>query len=90
MSTRTKWLNGWPLLNGQRHVLIGGGVHCAGCGRCFGVTCVSFDEGYVRPEKDPDWPFDEENCPVHRKPEDDRAPTLDERLAAFKAAKARL
>jgi|SRR6267154_2657892 len=87
MSVRTKWLNGWPLLG--RTVLVGSGVHCAGCGKDFGMTCVAIPEGYVAPEKLPDWPFDEDNCPVHWQPEDARGPTLSERLAAFKAAKAR-
>ena len=89
MSNRETWLNGW-YRNGST-VLIGPGVHCAGCGRSFGVTCVAFSEGYVAPEKDPDWPFDEETCPLcATQAVDTKSPSLDERLAAFKAAKQRL
>jgi len=62
MSEREKWLNGWPRIGNS--VLIGTGSHCAGCGKLHGVTCVAFSEGYVPPEKDPEWPFQEEGCPV--------------------------
>jgi hypothetical protein len=44
---------------------MGTGVHCAGCGQFQGITSVVIDADWVSPEKDPDWPFDEENCPVH-------------------------
>ena len=43
---------------------MGSGIHCVGCGRLFGVTCVVVSEDYVYPEKKPDWPFDEDDCPV--------------------------
>ena len=61
-SGRTKWLNGWPRIGSS--VLIGTATHCAGCGKFQGITCVSFTEGYVPPEKEPDWPFPEDSCPV--------------------------
>lgn len=63
------WLNGWPLLIGDGKtpataVLIGTAVHCIGCGKFHGITCVAFSDGYVSPEKLPDWPFIPKDCPV--------------------------
>lgn len=84
MTDRNKWLNGWPLMEGARAVLIGTGVHCSGCGKDFGVATVAFPPGYKPPGRLPDWPFEEANCPVHS---DRNEPTLAERLRAFKAAK---
>lgn len=64
-NTRETWLHGWPRMGTE--VLIGSGVWCVGCGKDFGVTCVGIEEGYeswVENRPYPDWPFDEENCPV--------------------------
>lgn len=70
-SSREKWLNGWSR-KGET-VLIGCGIHCAGCGRSFGITTVMFEDDYVRPEKDPDWPFEESTCPVCQQEENHHA-----------------
>ena len=59
---REAWLNGWERLDDV--VLIGTMVHCVGCGREQGLTCVAFSEEYEAPEKLPEFPFDEEMCPV--------------------------
>jgi len=91
MSNREHWLNGWPRIGTS--VLIGTGVHCVGCGVFHGVTCVAFEEDWQPPEKMPDWPFEQDSCPIceliaHRH-DQPKIPTLAERLAAFKAAKQR-
>lgn len=57
------WLHGWGRL-GESAVLIGSGVHCIGCGRFYGATCVAFTEGWTPPGRLPDWPFREGDCPV--------------------------
>lgn len=57
------WMNGWPRL-GLMAMLIGSGVHCVACGRLEGVTCVATPSDWTPPEKDPDWPFGQDNCPV--------------------------
>lgn len=57
-----KWLNGWDRNNDT--VLIGTAIHCAGCGRVFGITTVSFDDDLELPEQLPDWPFPQNNCPL--------------------------
>jgi hypothetical protein len=59
---RETWLNGWHR-NGNS-VLIGTGVYCAGCGRDNGVACVAISPDYIAPEKLPDWPFNEADCPL--------------------------
>ncbi len=63
MSNRESWLNGWWRNGGG--VLMGTAVHCAGCGKSRGLACValSFDDPPY-PEKEPDWPFNEADCPV--------------------------
>lgn len=64
--SREKWLNGFKRTD--TWVYIGPAVHCAGCGKFFGVVCVSIT-GYS-PDINPDWPFDQATCPVcetHRK-----------------------
>lgn len=70
--SRESWLNGWPRMGVQ--VIIGNATHCAGCGKFNGVTCVVIADDWESPEKMPDWPFDEENCPVcwlmHMRPEE--------------------
>jgi hypothetical protein len=88
--SRERWLNGWP--RNETAVFIGTGVHCIGCGADCGVTCVGFEEGWKAPEKMPEWPFEQDSCPIclltsSKVP---KGPTLDQRLAAFKAAKQRL
>jgi hypothetical protein len=62
--SREQWLNGWPRLNGGSSVLFGTGIHCAGCGKFFGTTCVSIRDDEIFPDKAPDWPFEEGSCPV--------------------------
>ncbi len=56
------WLNGWHR-SGTR-VLIDASNHCAGCGKDLGCCFAVYADGYVRPEKMPDWPFEESNCPI--------------------------
>ena len=88
--TRMTWLNGWPIMQSYRTVLMGSSVHCSGCGKYFGITCVCGTPGWVPPEKNPDWPFDEDKCPICYEPETPmHEPTIDDRLAAYKAAAAR-
>ncbi len=59
---REAWLNGWSRMGTS--VLVGTGVHCAGCGKFNGIACVAFGPDYVAPEKEPDWPFNEADCPL--------------------------
>ena len=58
--TDTRWLHGWYVLGDS--VLVGTMAHCAGCGREMGLATVVFSE--TMPDKDPDWPFEKDNCPV--------------------------
>lgn len=57
---RESWLNG--------HVRVGGSVGgcCAGCGRLLGVSAkwVTSLDIENPPAGDPDWPFEEDDCPV--------------------------
>ena len=62
---REQWLNGWSRLNGS--VLIGSAAHCAGCGKFHGTTCVVFDNDWAPPEKLPEWPFNEDECPLYKR-----------------------
>lgn len=62
MSDREKWLNGWPRMG--RHVLIFESLHCAGCGKFDGVTCATGRDDWTPPERNPDWPFGESDCPL--------------------------
>lgn len=62
MDKREGWLNGWPRMG--NNVLLGSAVHCAGCGKFSGVTCVVIPLNWTPPEKDPDWPFEEDTCPI--------------------------
>jgi hypothetical protein len=64
MTDREAWLNGWPRHDDADTVLIGSGVHCAGCGHFMGITTVAIEAGYVAPTKLPDWPFNESSCPL--------------------------
>lgn len=59
---REKWLNGWQRQGDN--VQMGTGINCAGCGRVLGVVCVVIDENWNPPEKGPDWPFPESDCPI--------------------------
>jgi hypothetical protein len=71
--TDRPWLHGWPLVGDG--VLIGTMVHCAGCGRPRGVTCVVFGGDWEAPDRDPDWPFDQAGCPIcasYQSPRPDR------------------
>lgn len=61
-----EWLNGWARTGDG--VLIGTGVHCAGCGRLHGVTSVAIDESTIWPDSEPDWPFPLGDCPVCDEP----------------------
>lgn len=56
------WLNGWHRSGGT--VLVGGGIHCAGCGKLHGAASVAISSDYTAPERLPDWPFRTEDCPV--------------------------
>lgn len=58
------WLNGWPRLSDGRTVLIGTACHCVCCGKFGGITCVAFPDGWEPPGPDPQWPFDEDDCPL--------------------------
>jgi hypothetical protein len=57
-----EYLHGWPRTGAG--VLIGTGVHCAGCGRFRGLACVGFEAGWTPPASLPDWPFPEADCPL--------------------------
>jgi hypothetical protein len=57
---REHWLNGW---HRQGDAVLLGGVHCAGCGKFVGTTCIALDGGPL-PEKLPDFPFEEATCPL--------------------------
>jgi hypothetical protein len=61
--TTHPWMNGWSRLS-LTAMLIGSGVHCVACGRLQGVTCVAITPNWTPPDKDPDWPFGQDNCPV--------------------------
>lgn len=62
MANREDWLNGWPRIGDT--VLVGNGVHCAGCGLSMGVTTVAFAKDWEPPTERPTWPFDEATCPI--------------------------
>lgn len=64
LSVQHDWLNGWPRMGDGRGVLIGSGVHCVCCGKCFGVTCVAIPEDWEPPGPTPTWPFGESDCPL--------------------------
>lgn len=93
MSDREKWLNGWPRMGSS--VLIGSAVHCAGCGAYGGITCVVIPDDWQDPEKLPDWPFEQSQCPIceilqHKKEHRTQPTPLVDRLATFKAARTAL
>jgi hypothetical protein len=71
--TDRPWLHGWPMTGDG--VLIGAMVHCAGCGRPRGLTCVALGGDWDVPTVDPDWPFDQDDCPIcasYQSPRPDR------------------
>lgn len=39
-------------------------MRCAGCGESRGLICAAFTGDEVWPEKEPDWPFNQEDCPL--------------------------
>ena len=62
LTDREKWLNGW-VRGKSPNILVHCNVRCVCCGRDQGTTCVIMtEEDIKRPE--PDWPFNEENCPL--------------------------
>lgn len=75
---REHWLHGWARQGWL--VFIGTGMYCAGCGKLQGTVCIVADESPQLPL--PDWPFNEDGCPVCVKaPPVDR---LTERLKALR------
>jgi hypothetical protein len=60
---REDWLHGWTRQG--RTVLVGVVVRCAGCGRYQGAATVAYPKDWTPPGPVPDWPFEEETCPVH-------------------------
>jgi hypothetical protein len=59
---REAWLNGWPR-NGTC-VFVHGNLHCAGCGNHIGSPGYPYPKGFVVPDRDPDWPFNPDSCPI--------------------------
>ncbi len=57
------WLNGW-FYDGTDTMLVGVMVHCVGCGKEFGMTCVFFPEGWKEPGPVPNWAFNQDKCPI--------------------------
>jgi hypothetical protein len=64
LNKQRPWLNGWPRMSDGRTVLIGAAVHCVCCGRIHGITCVAFPPDWEPPGSSPQWPFDEDDCPL--------------------------
>ncbi len=62
MTDRESWLKGWP--RRMEMVIMGTGLHCAGCGKVAGCITVAFS-GEKPFRREPDWPFNEDTCPVH-------------------------
>jgi hypothetical protein len=83
-TNREHWLNGW---HRQGDAVLLGGVHCAGCGKFVGTTCIALDDDPL-PEKMPDFPFEEATCPLcayRRMPDPpDAVDKLTERLERLK------
>lgn len=62
------WLHGWPRVDWDA-VQMGNGTYCLGCGKLTGMVCIvpSFDDVNGAEPTDPDWPFQEDDCPLcHR------------------------
>jgi hypothetical protein len=70
------WKNGWVVQG--RSVIMGTIARCACCGKNQGVVCTVFPDDYNPPDKDPDWPFSEEDCPLHNEKLDARELSIDE------------
>ena len=62
VDARESWLNGWRRTG--TGVIIGTMMHCAGCGKDIGLICLAITGDEVWPEKEPDWPFNADDCPV--------------------------
>jgi hypothetical protein len=63
--TREAWRHEWPISGGE--ILLGTQVCCAGCGRDRGTTTVAFSDealAWMKDRPTPEWPFDEETCPL--------------------------
>lgn len=60
--SREHWLNGWPRIGNI--VIVGSSVHCAGCGKHWGVASVAIPEKWRSPERKPDYPFNGTDCPL--------------------------
>ena len=61
---KQNWLNGWLKEKDNDIIKIDRFNCCIGCGRMFGTTCVVLDPTWQHPEKDPDWPFLQDDCPI--------------------------
>src|SRR3990167_8202995 len=57
-----KWLNDWPRMGSG--ILMGTGIHCIGCGKFMGITTIAITDDYIEPEREPDYPFSMDDCPV--------------------------
>lgn len=58
------WLNEWHKEKGKDYILIGTVIRCIGCGRYLGITCVVPSEPWKHQNKEPVWPFAQNDCPV--------------------------
>lgn len=79
---REKWLNGWCRHGDSAFILLGPNICCIGCGRYGGTTCVVISVNL--PDKEPDWPFNERDCPVCAKPAPEPVDKLTQRAAYLK------
>lgn len=61
MTNREAWLNGWGRIG---RIVIVETVRCAGCGKDQGTATILVPEDWKMPDKLPDWPFNEEDCPI--------------------------
>jgi hypothetical protein len=56
-----EWLNGWA--RNDDMVLMETSTYCAGCGRLLGIFCADIERCSF-PEKSPDFPFSQDDCPL--------------------------
>ena len=77
------WLNGWHRTGDG--VLIGTGVHCAGCGHLRGITSIALTGDETWPDREPDWPFPEGDCPVCNEPARRDPDQVDEAFSIVRA-----